>query len=47
MNLERAEEVARALEEEFPGIGATPVEIGPIIGTHVGPGLIGFQFYYC
>lgn len=46
-NIERAEEVARSLEEEFPGIGAQPIEIGPIIGTHVGPGLIGFQFYYC
>jgi fatty acid-binding protein DegV len=44
---ERAEEVAKSLEEEFPGIGAQPIEIGPIIGTHVGPGLIGFQFYYC
>ena len=46
-NIERAEEVARSLEAEFPGIGAQPIEIGPIIGTHVGPGLIGFQFYYC
>ena len=46
-NIDRAEEVARSLEEEFPGIGAQPIEIGPIIGTHVGPGLIGFQFYYC
>lgn len=46
-NREKAEEVAKSLEEEFPGIGAQPIEIGPIIGTHVGPGLIGFQFYYC
>jgi DegV family protein with EDD domain len=46
-NREKAEEVAKLLEEEFPGIGAQPIEIGPIIGTHVGPGLIGFQFYYC
>ena len=46
-NRDRAEEVAKSLEEEFPGIGAQPIEIGPIIGTHVGPGLIGFQFYYC
>jgi DegV family protein with EDD domain len=46
-NREKADEVARSLEEQFPGIGAQPIEIGPIIGTHVGPGLIGFQFYYC
>ena len=46
-NPDKAEEVARSLEEQFPGIGAQPIEIGPIIGTHVGPGLIGFQFYYC
>ena len=46
-NVEKAEEVAQALEKEFPGIGAIPIEIGPIIGTHVGPGLIGFQLYYC
>lgn len=45
-NIEKAKKVADSLEKEFPGIGAEPVEIGPIIGTHVGPGLIGFQFYY-
>lgn len=46
-NPDKAEEVAKSLEEQFPGIKTQPVEIGPIIGTHVGPGLIGFQFYYC
>lgn len=46
-NKEKAEEVAKSLEEQFPGISPQPIEIGPIIGTHVGPGLIGFQFYYC
>jgi DegV family protein with EDD domain len=45
-NPEKAEEVKESLNRQFPGIKARPVEIGPVLGTHVGPGLIGFQFYY-
>ncbi|HHV62801.1 MAG TPA: DegV family protein [Firmicutes bacterium] len=45
-NKEKAEGVARDLENRFPGFRVESVEVGPVIGTHVGPGLIGFQFYY-
>ena len=46
-NPDKAREVKEALENQFPGIEAEPIEIGPVLGTHVGPGLIGFQYYYC
>ncbi|NPV53300.1 MAG: DegV family protein [Firmicutes bacterium] len=45
-NRDKADGVRRSLLERFPGLQVENVEIGPVIATHVGPGLIGFQFYY-
>jgi DegV family protein with EDD domain len=39
---ERAEAVARALREAVPGVGELLVaEVGPVIGAHLGPGVVG------
>ena len=41
--LERAEALAREAKDLFPtGIPAMTAEVTPVIGSHVGPGALGF-----
>ncbi len=40
--LERAEQIAERLSERIPGAESIPVSsLGPVVGTHVGPGTVG------
>lgn len=39
-----AAEVAEQAKANFPGASIATAQIGPVIGTHVGPGLIGFIY---
>lgn len=43
---EKAEEVASMVRSRFAHINPEVREIGPVIGTHTGPGLVGFQYYF-
>jgi DegV family protein with EDD domain len=43
-NAADAAEVAEQAKANFPGAAISTLQIGPVIGTHVGPGLIGFMF---
>lgn len=46
-NRERAEALARAIEEQFEPVGGVLIyEAGPVISTHTGPGW-GVAFYPC
>src|SRR3954447_3277388 len=39
---ERATEVERQVREQLPGLGESSVsELGPVIGAHLGPGVVG------
>lgn len=39
-----AKEVAGQFQEHFPDAEISTLQIGPVIGTHVGPGLLGLMF---
>ena len=43
-NKERAEELKEVLNEEFEGIKLLDCQLGAVIGSHGGPGLVGFIF---
>ncbi|TCP57827.1 DegV family protein with EDD domain [Tumebacillus sp. BK434] len=43
-NASDAAEVAAQFQEQFPEADISTAQIGPVIGTHVGPGLLGFIF---
>ena len=44
---DRAAEVADRLRERIPGVGAVHVsELGPVVGTHVGPGTVGVVIHH-
>ena len=42
---EAARVLERGLRENFNWVGLRFVEMGPVLGTHMGPGLIGASFY--
>lgn len=42
---ENAEKMKLALEEKFPQATVTLDELGPVIGSHLGPKGIGICFY--
>ena len=41
LNSEVAEQLQMKLKEKFPHIPVTIEEIGPVIGSHLGPGAVG------
>ncbi|UOQ45720.1 DegV family protein [Halobacillus salinarum] len=43
--LEEAEQMKRAIEEEFDNVEVTVSYFGPVIGTHLGEGAIGLGWY--
>ena len=45
LNYDEAEKMKINLEEKFPHAIITVEEIGPVIGSHLGPGAIGICFY--
>ncbi len=45
LNYDEAEKMKINLEEKFPHAIITIEEIGPVIGSHLGPGAIGICFY--
>lgn len=45
LNYEGALKLKEILEEKFPGVLITIDELGPVIGSHLGPGGIGICFY--
>ena len=44
-NLEEAEKLKEKLLEEYSNSEIFISEVGPIIGSHVGPGIIGLIFF--
>ena len=42
---DRAEELRRAVQAEFPTAQVTIAPIGPVIGTHTGPGMLALVFW--
>ncbi|NLV89114.1 MAG: DegV family protein, partial [Tissierellia bacterium] len=42
---EYAEKMKTSLQEKFPHVTITIDEIGPVIGSHLGPKGIGICFY--
>lgn len=45
LNLDGAEDVKKHLETKFPNIEITVDELGPVLGSHLGPKTIGILFY--
>ncbi len=43
--LKEAEELKERIEKKYPNIEVGISEFGPVIGTHTGPGSIGFVWY--
>ncbi|HHY47432.1 MAG TPA: DegV family protein [Firmicutes bacterium] len=43
---EKAQALVRSIEGRLPGETVGVFEIGPVIGTHTGPGLLGLQFHF-
>lgn len=46
LNLEEAETVANTFREKFPNAKVTIDELGPVIGSHLGPKTLGLCLYY-
>lgn len=46
LNLEEAESVANTLKEKYPKAKVTIDELGPVIGSHLGPKTLGLCLYY-
>lgn len=46
LNLEEATTVANTLKERFPDAKVTIDELGPVIGSHLGPKTLGLCLYY-
>ena len=42
---ETAQELVRAIESDFPQAEITVAPIGPVIGSHTGPGLLAVVFW--
>ncbi|HLS53092.1 MAG TPA: DegV family protein [Tissierellaceae bacterium] len=45
LNLEEAEKFKSTLEEKFPKASITIDDLGPVVGSHLGPKAIGICFY--
>ena len=45
LNYEGAEKLKNTLQDNFPNALITIDELGPVIGSHLGPGAIGICFY--
>ncbi len=42
---EQADQLQRMVEQKFPGASVYQAQIGPVIGAHTGPGLLGLVFW--
>lgn len=45
-NLDDARQFQERLRDEFPGMDPELSELGPVIGTHVGPGVLAIIYYF-
>ena len=45
LNLEEAEKIKQTLENKFPNAIISIDDLGPVIGSHLGPKTLGFCFY--
>lgn len=45
-NLDDAKEFQERIRKEFPDVDPDLSELGPVIGTHVGPGVLAIVYYF-
>ncbi|MFC4768260.1 DegV family protein [Effusibacillus consociatus] len=45
-NLDDAKEFQERIGNEFPDVNPELSELGPVIGTHVGPGILAIAYYF-